>query len=71
MTDEEMDTTANLRIVMPGEVILTSKEIKKEIKKIVLGPGLKTDFENIVVTKAGVLRKKEPNTYWIDSYQKR
>jgi exosome complex RNA-binding protein Rrp4 len=71
---DEMDTDQqqeDLRVVMPGDVILTAKEIKKENKRLILGPGLKSEQDNIVSTKAGILRKKQPNTYWIDSYQKR
>ncbi|XP_015594228.1 exosome complex component RRP40 isoform X2 [Cephus cinctus] len=55
---------------MPGDII---KDISTHNTKdkIILGPGLRRDGEVIVASKAGVLRKGQSATYYIDSYQKR
>ncbi|XP_072949593.1 exosome complex component RRP40 [Epargyreus clarus] len=57
-------------VVLPGDF---SDEIVAagEKGKVILGPGLRKEPDAVYVTKAGVLRKRNPNTYWIDSYQKR
>lgn len=57
-------------VVMPGDY---SDEIATagEKSKVILGPGLRKELDKVFVTKAGILRKRAPNTYWIESYQKR
>ncbi|KAK6638062.1 hypothetical protein RUM44_008487 [Polyplax serrata] len=56
-------------VVVPGDVILSlSSEIKN---KIIVGPGLRVSSDKIIATKCGVLHKKGPNVYWVDSRQKR
>lgn len=57
-------------VVLPGDV---SEEIVAAggKGKVILGPGLRKDSDCIYVTKPGILKKRNPNTYWIDSYQKR
>lgn len=57
----------NLKI-LPGDEI----EIKrKDGKEIVIGPGLRKDNQNSIVSmKCGVLKKKE-NFFWLESHQKR
>ncbi|CAD6998428.1 exosome complex component RRP40 [Ceratitis capitata] len=57
-------------IVLPGDRISAAEELAK-LKKVILGPGLRRENEQVVVCKAGRLNYKEPNAYWIDSYQQR
>ncbi|XP_034668791.1 exosome complex component RRP40 [Drosophila subobscura] len=57
-------------IVMPGERITRIEEVAKE-KRVILGPGLRRLDDTVVASKAGPLRHKEPNTFWIDNYQRR
>ncbi|KAK2587971.1 hypothetical protein KPH14_004052 [Odynerus spinipes] len=57
-------------VVMPGDVI---KDILSNNKKetIVLGPGLRREADTVFICKAGVLKKRNPAIYYVDSYQKR
>ena len=57
------------RVVMPGEVV----ELETDQESVVVGPGLRRDVgEVVLVTRAGVLRKKEPGpVYWVDCHSKR
>lgn len=58
--------------VIPGLRVEEAIEMAKSNKKVVLGPGLQQDSDDLVVVcKSGVLRKKAPNTFWVDCYQKR
>merc|ERR1719290_39988 len=54
---------------MPGEVL----DIGADKECLVVGPGLRREVGDIVtVTRAGVLRLKEPGpVYWVDSHSKR
>lgn len=55
------------RIVLPGDVIDVDTE-----STIVLGPGLRQEGDDVVATKAGILRHLEVgNRWWIESNQKR
>ncbi|KAG0175329.1 exosome non-catalytic core subunit rrp40 [Apophysomyces sp. BC1034] len=55
-----------LRVVLPGDVIPVNDEA------LILGPGLRQDGENVVATKAGLLRHIETgNRWWIESNQRR
>lgn len=56
-------------VVIPGDVALTFEVDSKT--KIIVGPGLRVSGNQILVTKCGRLRKKSPNTYWVDNVQKR
>ncbi|CEG70906.1 hypothetical protein RMATCC62417_06723 [Rhizopus microsporus] len=57
----------DLRIVLPGDLIPVDTE-----SKVVLGPGLRQEGEDVVATKAGILRHIESgNRWWIESNQKR
>ena len=58
------------QVFLPGDVLNNLKESEKT-SKVVLGPGLRQESEEIVVSKPGILRFKEPNIYWIDCHQKR
>ncbi|XP_014369116.2 exosome complex component RRP40 [Papilio machaon] len=57
-------------VVLPGDYC---EEISAagEKSKVIVGPGLRKESNHVYVTKAGVLKKKNPNTYWVDYYQKR
>ncbi|XP_023954274.2 exosome complex component RRP40 [Bicyclus anynana] len=57
-------------VVLPGDYC---EEIspKDEKSRVVIGPGLRKEVDHVYITKAGILKKKNPHTYWIDSYQKR
>ncbi|CAH2244552.1 jg11672 [Pararge aegeria aegeria] len=57
-------------VVLPGDYF---DEISTDNAKsrVVIGPGLRKEEDHVYITKAGVLKKKNPHTYWIDSYQKR
>ncbi|EDV32532.1 uncharacterized protein Dana_GF14006 [Drosophila ananassae] len=57
-------------IVMPGERIASIEEVAKT-KRVILGPGLRRVDDTVVASKAGPLRHKEPNTFWVDNYQRR
>lgn len=55
------------RIVLPGDVIDVDTE-----STVVLGPGLRQEGDEVVATKAGILRHLETgNKWWIESNQKR
>ncbi|KAF4081130.1 hypothetical protein AMELA_G00157930 [Ameiurus melas] len=63
-------------VVLPGDVFrfhVSSVEQDSSVKveKIVCGPGLRRNGDEIQVYKSGILRHKQPNLYWIDSQQKR
>ncbi|XP_062857056.1 exosome complex component RRP40-like [Trichomycterus rosablanca] len=63
-------------VVLPGDVFsfdVSSVEQDSAVKaeKIICGPGLRRNAEEILVYKSGILRHKHPNLYWIDSQQKR
>ena len=58
------------KVVIPGKIL--SSEIEKcGSSQIKLGPGLRCDGDNVITMKSGLLRYKEPDTFWIDCYQKR
>ncbi|XP_053610218.1 exosome complex component RRP40 [Plodia interpunctella] len=57
-------------VVLPGD-FCEEIEVAGEKAKVILGPGLRKEIDKIYITKPGVLRKRAPNTFWVDSYQKR
>lgn len=57
-------------VMMPGD-IADDVEQASQSKKVILGPGLRRQGEKVIACKAGILKSKAPNTFWIDSYQKR
>lgn len=57
-------------VVLPGDFCDEITTVAEKIK-VILGPGLRKEHNKVFAAKAGVLRKRAPNTYWIDSYQKR
>jgi len=62
-------------VVMPGDSLSNiapgKKEKRNEKEIVILGPGLRREGDAVLVCKAGVLRKREPAVYYVDSYQKR
>ncbi|KAK1789298.1 hypothetical protein P4O66_015237 [Electrophorus voltai] len=62
-------------VVLPGDVFsldlsdVENNTVKSE--KIICGPGLRRNGDEILVSKSGILRHRSPNLYWIDSQQKR
>ncbi|XP_011883324.1 PREDICTED: exosome complex component RRP40 [Vollenhovia emeryi] len=62
-------------VVMPGDSLKSVTPVKKERKNeketVILGPGLRREGDAVLVCKAGILRKREPAVYYVDSYQKR
>ncbi|XP_053987905.1 exosome complex component RRP40 [Hylaeus volcanicus] len=57
-------------IIMPGDTVKDIAEIKKK-ETIILGPGLRRETDTVFAFKAGVLKKRDPAVYYVDSYQKR
>lgn len=51
------------------DTISLTESLKEE--KIICGPGLRRNGDDVVVCKSGVLRHKNPNLYWVDSQQRR
>lgn len=59
------------RLVMPGDVITEAHELAKKNSKVILGPGVQRNGDQVFACKPGILRHKEPHTFWVDSFQKR
>ena len=59
------------RVVIPGDCLADDILVEKDQSSVILGPGLRREGEDVTVVKAGVLRRKEPGVYWVDSHQKR
>lgn len=58
-------------LVMPGdEINLDSSELTKS-SKMLLGPGLYLNGGKVVACKAGILKQKSTNLFWVDALQKR
>lgn len=61
-------------VLLPGDVFTfepPAPEFNVKPEKVVCGPGLRRDGDDVRVCKCGVLRHKAPNMFWIDSQQKR
>lgn len=62
-------------VVMPGDSLKDIKSMKKEGRNerenVILGPGLRREGDRVYVCKAGILKKRDPAVYYVDSYQKR
>lgn len=59
-------------VVTPGDLITQQCASQVgENDRIKLGPGLQHHSHDVIVTKAGILRHEKPNTFWVDSHQKR
>lgn len=57
-------------IVVPGNIVEGIAGIDDK-SKVVLGPGLRRIGDEVIVSKSGILRSKNPNSYWVDTHQKR
>lgn len=57
-------------IVIPGDDV-TSQLSSKNQNKIILGPGLRRIADKVYTCHGGILKKREPNTYSVDSHRKR
>ncbi|OWR43935.1 exosome complex component RRP40 [Danaus plexippus] len=57
-------------VVLPGDYC-EEITVAGEKTKVIIGPGLRRELDRVYITKAGVLKKRNPCTYWVDSYQKR
>jgi hypothetical protein len=53
-------------VVIPGDVIGYIAD-----SKLHLGPGIIQNRDTLIATKAGILRYKPPDRYWIENNQKR
>ena len=58
-------------VVLPGDVIWELDNDAKEKETFKLGPGLRRESGKIIALKAGILKKKEPNIFWVDNNQRR
>ncbi|XP_063536687.1 exosome complex component RRP40 [Cydia strobilella] len=57
-------------VVLPGDYCEEITNVGEK-SKVILGPGLGRELDKVYMTKAGILRKRSPNTYWVDNQQKR
>lgn len=57
-------------VVLPGDIAVDIPKCASTTK-VVLGPGLYNENNTVLINKCGILRKKSPNTYWVDCQQKR
>ena len=57
-------------VVLPGDIVTDLLKSEKS-PTFRLGPGLRQESERVIACKCGVLRRKDPNVYWIDNHQKR
>ncbi len=62
-------------VLLPGDVfsfrLPESVDGSIKTEKIICGPGLRRNGEEVRVCKSGILRHKQPHMYWIDSQQRR
>nr|CAD7432908.1 unnamed protein product [Timema monikensis] len=56
-------------VVLPGDKVCEISEDQK--KRVILGPGLRLNVDQVLISKCGILRMKNANVYWVDSHQKR
>lgn len=61
----------NPHVVMPGDRITEAEELNKTKRKVVLGPGLTSTGTEIRATRPGILQKKPPCTFYVDTFQRR
>jgi len=57
-------------VVMPGDAVKLDLPTNAR-EKIIIGPGLRRDGDTIYASKSGVLKKRAPAIYYVDSYQRR
>ncbi|CAG9763233.1 unnamed protein product [Ceutorhynchus assimilis] len=67
-----MSAITTIDYLLPGEIV---DNLKSKDRHTIIGPGLRRNEENpnksLIVTQAGWLRFRSPNTYWIDSRRNR
>ncbi|KAK8759812.1 hypothetical protein V5799_028921 [Amblyomma americanum] len=56
------------KLVLPGDVVDATAT---DERKCIVGPGLRKEGDRIVATRAGILKHRRPNTYWVEGHQKR
>jgi len=56
-------------VVVPGDNVRQLTD--KDQQQVILGPGLRREGESVMVIKPGLLRRRDPGVYWVDSHQKR
>lgn len=65
------------QVLVPGDEFCCGAEDSISLtapvqpEKVVCGPGLRRRAGRLQVCRSGLLRHKEPNTFWMDSQQKR
>lgn len=65
-----MDSSETI-ILLPGDRVPEVEEIAAT-RKVILGPGLRRlDESHVVAYRSGILQRREPNIFWVNSYQKR
>lgn len=57
-------------VVMPGDMVKEVFPSKGKIK-VILGPGLRREGDYVFACKAGVLKKRDPFIYYVNSYERR
>lgn len=57
-------------VVLPGDRCEVINNIGEK-SRVILGPGLRKEIDGVFITKAGLLKRRAPNTFWVESYQKR
>ncbi|CAG0895944.1 unnamed protein product [Darwinula stevensoni] len=57
-------------IVMPGDV-LVDLDITPSESRFIIGPGLRREDNKILASKSGILQKKEPHIFWVNSKERR
>lgn len=62
-------------VVMPGDSLKSIMPVKREGREeketVILGPGLRREDDTVFACKAGILKRRDPAVYYVDSYQKR
>ncbi|XP_062332292.1 exosome complex component RRP40 [Osmerus eperlanus] len=59
-------------VLLPGDRFCFGLgETDSKPLKVICGPGLRRNGDEVHVCKSGILRYKQPNLYWIDSQQRR
>lgn len=59
--------------LLPGDNVILPLAPATAAKKskIILGPGLRHVNDKVIACRAGILKQKATNTFWVDSFQKR
>ncbi|CAO1372281.1 unnamed protein product [Diamesa hyperborea] len=58
-------------VVVPGNSVAEAEELARQSKKVIIGSGLRFENESVLTSKNGILLKRKPNIFYVDSYQKR